>query len=171
MSQLFSSSHEVAKVLEFQLQHQSFQRTPRTDLLQNGLVGSPCSPRDSRQSSITPQFESINSLVLSFPHSPTLTVHSDFQKYSMERGEKEKWHSAKITTSARRSTFTFINSLYSEHDAMRMIFVSLVLLTETHNPSLVLTKNLSHLPVQGHSIMYLTCTSQICQGHRKRRKV
>ena len=25
--------HEVAKVLEFQLQHQSFQRTPRTDLL------------------------------------------------------------------------------------------------------------------------------------------
>ena len=28
-----SSSHEVAKVLEFQLQHQFFQRTPRTDLL------------------------------------------------------------------------------------------------------------------------------------------
>ena len=31
--QLVSSSHEVAKVLEFQLQHQSFQWTPRTDLL------------------------------------------------------------------------------------------------------------------------------------------
>ena len=44
--QWVSSSHEV-KVLEFQPQHQSFQRTPRTDLLQNGLVGSPCSPRDS----------------------------------------------------------------------------------------------------------------------------
>ena len=28
-----SSMHEVAKELEFQLQHQSFQRTPRTDLL------------------------------------------------------------------------------------------------------------------------------------------
>ena len=28
-----NSSHEVAKVLEFQLLHQSFQRTPRTDLL------------------------------------------------------------------------------------------------------------------------------------------
>ena len=28
-----NSSHEVAKVLEFQLQHHSFQRTPRTDLL------------------------------------------------------------------------------------------------------------------------------------------
>ena len=26
-----SSSHQVAKVLEFQLQHQSYQRTPRTD--------------------------------------------------------------------------------------------------------------------------------------------
>ena len=29
----------------------SFQRTARTDLLHNGLVGSPCSPRDSQQSS------------------------------------------------------------------------------------------------------------------------
>ena len=28
-----NSSHEVARVLEFQLQHQSFQWTPRTDLL------------------------------------------------------------------------------------------------------------------------------------------
>ena len=36
-----STLHEVAKVLEFQLEHQSFQRTPRTGLLQNGLVGSP----------------------------------------------------------------------------------------------------------------------------------
>ena len=31
--QWVSSSHEVAKVLEFQLQHQSFQWTPRTGLL------------------------------------------------------------------------------------------------------------------------------------------
>ena len=31
--QWVNSLHEVAKVLEFQLQHQSFQRTPRTDLL------------------------------------------------------------------------------------------------------------------------------------------
>ena len=42
--------HQVAKILEFQLQHQSFQRTPRTDLLitQDGLVGSLCNPRDSQ---------------------------------------------------------------------------------------------------------------------------
>ena len=38
-----SSSHQVSKVLEFQFQHQSFQWIFRTDLLQNGLVGSPCS--------------------------------------------------------------------------------------------------------------------------------
>ena len=31
--QWVSSSHQVAKVLEFQFQHQSFQRTSRTDLL------------------------------------------------------------------------------------------------------------------------------------------
>ena len=55
-----SSSHQVAKVLEFQLQPQSFQRTPRADL-QNGLVGTPCSPRDSQESSPTPQFKSISS--------------------------------------------------------------------------------------------------------------
>ena len=39
--QCVNSSHEVAKVLEFQLEHHSFQRNPRIDLLQNGLVGSP----------------------------------------------------------------------------------------------------------------------------------
>ena len=38
-----NSLHEVAKVLEFQLQHKSFQWTPRTDLPQDGLGGSPCS--------------------------------------------------------------------------------------------------------------------------------
>ena len=58
----------------------SFQRNPRVDLLQNGLVGSPCSPRDSQESSPTPQFKSINSLALSFLHSPTLTPIHDHWK-------------------------------------------------------------------------------------------
>ena len=58
--QWVNSSHEVAKVLEFQLQHQSFQWTPRTYLLHDGLVGSSCSPRDSQKSSPTPQFKSIH---------------------------------------------------------------------------------------------------------------
>ena len=56
--QWVSSSHEVAKVLELQLQHHSLQRNPRADL-QNGLVGSPCSPRDSQESSPTPQFKAL----------------------------------------------------------------------------------------------------------------
>ena len=70
-----SSSHQVDEVLEFQLQHQSLQWTPRADLLQNGLVGSPCSPRDSQESSPTPQFKSINSSALRFLYRPTLTSH------------------------------------------------------------------------------------------------
>ena len=80
-----STSHKVAKVLEFQLQHQSFQWTPRTDLLQNGLVGSPCSPWDSQESSPTPQFKSINSSALSFLHSPTLTsIHDHWKNHSLD---------------------------------------------------------------------------------------
>ena len=78
--QWVNSSHEVAKVLEFQLQHQSFQWTPRTYLLRDGLVGSPCCPRDSQESSPTPQFKSINFSVLSFLHSPTLTSTHDHWK-------------------------------------------------------------------------------------------
>ena len=67
-----SSSHQVAKGLEFQVQHQSFQWIFRTDFLLDGLVGSPCSPRvqDSQECSLTPQFKSINSLVLSFLYGP-----------------------------------------------------------------------------------------------------
>ena len=78
---LMSSVHGIfqARVLEFQLWHHSFQRNPRADLLQNGLVGSLCSPRDS-QESLTPQFKSINSSALSFLHSPTLTCIHDYWK-------------------------------------------------------------------------------------------
>ena len=75
-----SSLHQVAKVLEFQLQHQSFQWIFRTDFLQDWLVGSSCSPRDSQESSPTPQFKSINSSALSFLHSPTLTSVCDYWK-------------------------------------------------------------------------------------------
>ena len=57
MSQLFSwggQSTGVSALTPF------FQRNPRADL-QKGLVGSPCSPRDSQESSPTPQFKSISS--------------------------------------------------------------------------------------------------------------
>ena len=39
------------------------------------LVWSPCSPRDSQESSSTPQFKSISSPKLSFLYSPTLTLY------------------------------------------------------------------------------------------------
>jgi len=47
--QWVSSLHQVAKVLELQLQHQSFQWIFRVDFLQDWLVWSPCSPRDSQE--------------------------------------------------------------------------------------------------------------------------
>ena len=78
--QWVSSLHQVAKVLELQLQHQSFQWIFRTYFLQDGLVGSPCSSRDSQESSPTPQFKSISSLALSFLYSPTLTSIHDYWK-------------------------------------------------------------------------------------------
>ena len=64
-----SSSHHVAKVLKFQLQHQWIFRT---EFLEDGLVGSPCRPRDFQESSPTPQFKSNSSSVLSFLYSKVL---------------------------------------------------------------------------------------------------
>ena len=63
--QWVSSSHQVAKILAFKFQHQSFQWIFRTDFLEDWLVWSPCSPRDSQGSSPTIQFKSISSLALS----------------------------------------------------------------------------------------------------------
>ena len=83
--QWVSSLQQVAKVLEFQLQHQSFQWIFRTDFLYDGLVGSPCSPRGSQESSPTPQFKSINSSVLCLLHSPTLTsIHDHWKNHSLD---------------------------------------------------------------------------------------
>ena len=64
----------------------SFQWRPRIYLLQNGLVGSPWSPRDSQESSPTPQFKSINFSVLSFLHSPTRTsIHDHWKNHSLDQ--------------------------------------------------------------------------------------
>ena len=57
MSQFFT----LAKVLELQLLHQSFQWIFSTDFPLDRLVGSPCSPRDSQESSPIPQAKSIDS--------------------------------------------------------------------------------------------------------------
>ena len=50
----------------------------------SGWTGwSPCSPRDSQESSPTPQFKSINSLAFSFLYRPTLTsIHNYWKNHS-----------------------------------------------------------------------------------------
>ena len=48
-------------------------------------IGSLCSPRDSQESSPTPQFKSINSSALTLLHSPTLTsIHDHRKNYSLD---------------------------------------------------------------------------------------
>ena len=77
-----SSLQQVAKLLELQPQHQSLQCIFRIDFLYDGLVWSPFSPRDSRESSPIPQFKNINSLTLSL-----LSNHrylgSEWKKYTL----------------------------------------------------------------------------------------
>ena len=59
--QWVSFSHQVAKALELQFQYQSVQWIFRVDFFLNWVVWSPCSPRDSHESSPALQRESINS--------------------------------------------------------------------------------------------------------------
>ena len=82
MSQLFTWGGQSTGVLTLA----SFlPKNTRTDLLWNGLIGSPCSPRDSQESSPTKQFKSINSLVLSFHYSPALTsIHDHWKNHSFD---------------------------------------------------------------------------------------
>ena len=65
--QWVSSLHQVAKVMELQLQHQTYQWIFSVDFLQAWLVLSPCCPRDSEESSFSRkiQFKSISSSALS----------------------------------------------------------------------------------------------------------
>ena len=68
------------KYWSFSFKISPFQSIFKTDFLLEGLVGSPCSPRDSQESSQRPQFKSITSSALSFPYSPTLTSMHDYWK-------------------------------------------------------------------------------------------
>ena len=55
------------------------------DLPVNTQDWSPCSPRDSQESSPTPQFKSINSLAISFLYSPTLiSIHDYWKNHSLD---------------------------------------------------------------------------------------
>ena len=79
-----SSLHPAARVLELELQHQSFQWIFRVDFFKDWLVWSPCCPRDSKGSSQAPQFESINSLALSLLYDPILTLHDYWKNHSFD---------------------------------------------------------------------------------------
>ena len=82
MSQLFASGGQCIQV---QLQHQPLQWTHRPNLLQYGLVETSCSPRDSQEFSPTPQFNSINSSVLSFLYTPTFrSIHEYWKNHSLD---------------------------------------------------------------------------------------
>ena len=78
MSQFFASGGQRIGV---SASASVFPKNRRTDLLEDGLVGSPCSPRDSQESSPTPWFKSISSSAFSFLHSPTLTSIHDYCKH------------------------------------------------------------------------------------------
>ena len=67
-----SSLYQVAKVLEFQLQHQSFRWTPRTDLFRMDWLDLLAAQR-TLESSPAPQFKSISSLTLSLLYGPAVT--------------------------------------------------------------------------------------------------
>ena len=67
--------HQMVKVLELQLQHQSFQWISSVDFLWDWLVWSPASPRDSEESPPPPQLKSINSSALKLLHGPVLTAY------------------------------------------------------------------------------------------------
>ena len=79
-------SLQVAKVVEFQLQHQSFQWIFRADFFSDGLVGFLAIQRTlKKEFSPTPQFKSINSSGPSFLYSSTLTsIHDHCKNHSLD---------------------------------------------------------------------------------------
>ena len=78
--QWVGSLHKVAKILELEHQHQSFQWIFRVDFLQDWLVSSPCSSTHSKESCPAPQFESISSSVFNLLSGPALISIHDYWK-------------------------------------------------------------------------------------------
>ena len=78
-------------------------------IMVNGLVGSPCSPRDSQESSPTPQIKSISSSVLSFLHSPPLTMYTYYFINS-------SWNTLKLRAQMNKASLVMEKTL-------RLVFV------------------------------------------------
>ena len=82
--QRVSSSYQMAKVLEFQLQHQSFQWTLRLISFKKGWLDL-LAVQGTLQTLPTPKFKSINSSALSFHYSPTLTsIHDHWKTHNFD---------------------------------------------------------------------------------------
>ena len=68
--------------------HFSFNIRPSNEysgLISFRIVSSPCSPKNSQESSPTPQFKSINSSACSFLYGPTLTsIHDYWKNHSLD---------------------------------------------------------------------------------------
>ena len=76
--------HQMTKILELQLQPQSFQWVFRVDLPSDWLVWSPCCPGGFQESSPTPWFKGINSLAFCLLYGPPLTTVCDhWEDYSL----------------------------------------------------------------------------------------
>ena len=85
LSQWVSCSHQMTKILEFQLQHQSFQWVFRVDFPEDGLTWSPCYPMDSQEPSLAPLFKSINFWMLRLLYDPALTtVRDHWEDHSLD---------------------------------------------------------------------------------------
>ena len=111
-----SSSHQVAKVLEFQLQHQSFQWIFKTDFLQDGY-GTPNSGWITCiQISIHPSIHSLVHLSIhSFIHPPIHPtiyplIHPSILKIDNGSTTVPTWHSALVLIFQKDySTFTLVS--------------------------------------------------------------
>ena len=73
--QWVSSLHQVGEVLEFQLQHQSFQWIFSTDFHQDGLVGSPWCPKDSQDLSLPKSLLCLKRLSVIWPEQNSPPQH------------------------------------------------------------------------------------------------
>ena len=82
--QWVSCLHQVANVLELQLQQWSFQRKYKVDLFRIDWFDL-LDVQGTQASSPAPQFKNINSLVLSLLYGPTLlSVHDYWKKHSFD---------------------------------------------------------------------------------------
>jgi len=81
--QWLSSLYQVAKVMELQLQHQTYQWIFRVDFLQAWLVLSPCCPRDSEKSYFSRKKNSSKASILQ--HSASLWSSSHIHTWLLEK--------------------------------------------------------------------------------------